>query len=103
MGVRIKGQSTWDSKAAQARLEATALLWSTHMLKPTDAVRFPKAPGTRTKIEGRPLAVASDGSITCSAAGKLRAIRPEQIEVKMQGPRGGTQWAPLIPDTDKDT
>lgn len=98
MAVQLKGQSTWGVKAMEAKLEAAARLWSTHKLKPTDEVRFPAHPGKTTKIEGRPLDVATDGSISCTAGGRLRAVLPERIEVKMRGPRGGIQWVPLIPE-----
>jgi hypothetical protein len=98
MPVQLKGQSTWGAKRAEQLLEAAQRLWADHKLKPTDAIRFRKSPGSSTWVEGKPLDVAADGSITCSAGGRIRAVLPERLEVKITGPRGGTQWVPLIPD-----
>ena len=98
MAVQLKGQSSWDAKAQAAREAQTADLYERYKRRPDDVVRFARTPGRTATIDGHPLYVGTDGSITCSAGGKLRAIRPENIEVKLRGPRGGVVWAPLIPE-----
>jgi hypothetical protein len=60
-----------------------------------DEIRFLKGPGSTSKVEGRPMSVNHDGSIACVSGGRLRSIRPEVIEVKKMGPRGGTKWVRL--------
>jgi len=69
-------------------------------LRPSDTIRFEK-PRRPSQVhaswqEGRPLDIGADGSVSCIAGGLLRAIRPEKVQVKMRGPRGGVQWLPLI-------
>jgi len=96
MAVQLKGQSGWDDKAKAAREAEAQALYDTHKLRTDDTVRFPKMPGLSTWIIGLPKSVNTDGSINVWC-GKVRAIRPEAIEVKMQGPRGGFNWEPLVP------
>ncbi|CAN5560869.1 hypothetical protein BH20ACT2_BH20ACT2_13540 [soil metagenome] len=65
-------------------------------LAPGDRVRFRRGPGERWKP-----AVAErrerDGSVGLrDARGAARAIPVERIEVRSDGPRGGTTWEPLI-------
>ena len=72
-------------------------------LATTDAIRFPRHPARTTRVDGRPLDVALDGSISCfELGGRLRAIRAEFIEVKRRGPRGGTRWDPLVQNQPTD-
>ena len=97
MGVKLNGHTTWDAKAKERRETEAQALYDTYQLRPDDVIRFPKSPGNSAKIEGKPLSVGTDGSITCSAGGRLRAVLPEKIEVKTIGPRGGRVWAPLVP------
>lgn len=85
-----------EAARAKAQAEATERLLALG-LRPDDTIRFPRQQTRGSKVSGRPLDVAADGSVSCSAGGKLRAIRPEFIEVKMRGPRDGVQWVPLIP------
>lgn len=97
MAVQLKGQSTWDAAAKAQREAETKALYDEHKLRPDDEIRFPKHPGSSSWVQGRPLSVAPDGSITCSAGGKLRAVLPERIQVKVKGPRGGVKWEDLVP------
>lgn len=103
MAVQLKGQSTWAAKAQEQRNAEIANLYEVWKLRPDDEIRFPKVAGSSTKLVGKPLAVAADGSITCSVKGKVRAVLPERIEVKMRGPRGGVKWERLVPDDGKAT
>jgi len=96
MAVQLKGQSGWDDKAKAAREAEAQALYEATMLRSDDTVRFPKMAGLSTYLTGKPLSVNADGSINVWV-GKVRAIRPEAIEVKMQGPRGGFNWEPLVP------
>lgn len=98
MAVQIKGQSTWDAAAKASREAEVKALYDEHKLRPDDTVRFPRHPGSTAKVQGKPLSISADGSISCVAGGKLRAVLPERIEVKTRGPRGGIVWVPLIPD-----
>lgn len=95
-GVSLTGHTTWDAKAKERRESDTQTLLDTYGLTPDDVIRFPKAPGSTAKTTAKPLSVGADGSVTCSAGGRLRAIAAEKIEVKGRGPRGGTTWTPLI-------
>ncbi len=97
MAIQLKGQSAWEAQAKAQREAEAKDLYDRHKLRSDDTIRF-RQTGRTSWVEGRPLGVAGDGSITCSAGGKLRAILPERIEVKMPGPRGGTNWVPLIPE-----
>lgn len=97
MGVKLNGHTTWDAKAKERREAEEKALYDLYCITPEDVVRFPKSSVNTAKVQGKPLSVGSDGSITCAAGGKLRSIMPEKIEVKMKGPRGGTQWVPLAP------
>lgn len=97
MAAQLKGQSTWDAAAKASREADAKALYDEHKLRPDDVIRFPKAPGSTSKVQGKPLSVAPDGSITCSAGGKIRAVLPERIEVQTRGPRGGLVWTPLVP------
>ena len=98
MAAQLNGQTTWDAKSKADREAAIKALYDAHMLRPDDTVRFPRHHNTTAKIEGKPIGIATDGSITCSAGGRLRAVLPEKLEVKMTGPRGGTTWERLIPE-----
>lgn len=96
MAVQLKGQTTWDAQAKASREAEIQKLYDETMLRPDDTVRF-KKPGTKTYIEGRPIAINTDGSINVWI-GRVRSIRQEYIEVKMRGPRGGMVWVPLVPE-----
>lgn len=100
MAVQLKGQSGWDAKAKVARQAEADELYRVHKLRPDDKIRVPPPPGRTNKVEGRPMSVAPDGSVTCSVGGKVRSVRPESIDVQMRGPRGALHWVPLIPQED---
>ncbi len=95
MGAKLNGHTTWAAKAEKRREAETNELYETYQLKPDDVVRFPKSSTNSAKVQGKPMYVSADGSITCSAGGKMRSILPEKIEVKTKGPRGGTVWVSL--------
>lgn len=102
MAVQLRGQSGWEAQAKASRERQAAELYEKYKLRPDDEVRFPRLGRTGSKVTGHPLGVAADGSVTCSAAGRVRAIVPEVIQVKMRGPRGGIVWEPLIPEEGHD-
>lgn len=96
--VQVRTPKPTEAEVA-AREAATVARLLELGLRPTDTIRFEKYRRrdqvNSSWIEGRPLDIGADGSVTCAAGGLLRAIRPERIEVKMRGPRGGIQWVPL--------
>ena len=98
--IQVRQPRNSEARAKARAEEATARLLELG-LRPTDTIRFPRSVGVSAKVEGRPLDVSGDGSVSCAAGGKLRAIRPEVIEVKMTGPRGGTQWVSLVPEKEE--
>ncbi len=98
MAVQLRGQSTWTEKAKADRAEQEQALYDEHKLRTDDTIRFPRHPGSSAWAEGKPIGLAADGSITCLADGKFRAVLPQRLEVKMT--RGGSQWVPLIPQED---
>jgi hypothetical protein len=98
MPAKLNGHTTWDAKAKERRESDAQTLYETYSITSDDTIRFPKAPGSTAKVTGKALSVGADGSVTCSAGGRLRAIVPEKIEVKMRGPRGGVNWVPLVPE-----
>lgn len=98
MAVQLKGQTTWDAKAKERREDDVQVLYDTYSITPDDVVRFPKSPTNSAWVQAKPLSVGTDGSLTCVAGGRLRAIAVEKIEVKVRGPRGGVNWVPLVPE-----
>jgi hypothetical protein len=99
MAVQLKGQTTWDAKAKERRADEATALYDAFGITSEDVIRFPKRPGdSSSKVTGKALSVNNDGSVTCSAAGRIRAVVPEKIEVKTRGPRGGVNWVPLVPE-----
>lgn len=64
-------------------------------LRPTDEVRFRKTGRRSSWLLAIPHDINSDGSVACFSGGQFRSIRPERLEVKRRGPRGGTHWVPL--------
>jgi hypothetical protein len=65
-------------------------------LRAGEVVRYRPVGGGRwreAKVHGR----AADGSVTVvDANGALRSLRPEAVEVRGAGPRGGPAWEPLL-------
>lgn len=102
MAVQVNSKAAIE-RASKARRETeVADLYETYGLHQSDTVRFPNKPGSSTKVEGKPLYISPDGSLTCSAKGRLRAVRPERVEVKGVGPRGGIVWKPLVANADEE-
>ena len=95
--IHVRQTTITAAQAEATRAVAVAQLLELG-LRPDDTIRFARTAGTGSKVEGRPLDVAVDGSVTCFAGGKMRAIAQEMIEVKTVGPRGGTRWVPLVPE-----
>lgn len=98
MGTKLIGYTTWDAKAKERRESDAQSLYDTYGVTPEDTIRFPKSSSNSAKVTGKALSLCADGSVSCSAGGKLRAIAPEKIEVKMRGPRGGVQWVLIVPE-----
>ena len=66
-------------------------------LAPGDRVRWRDRPGGRWR-EGRVVGRERDGSVAVrDGRGASRALRHERLEVRTEGPRGGTVWDP-VPD-----
>lgn len=95
--VTVRNARGLTPEQAQAERDAAAKRMIVLGLRPDDTIRFPRTAGVSTTVEGHPIDIAPDGSVTCLAGGKFRAILPEKIEVRMRGPRGGIQWVPLVP------
>jgi len=99
MAAQLKGQTTWDAVAKKRREDEAQELYDIFSITSEDVIRFPKKPGDKSaKVTGKALSINTDGSVNCSAAGRLRAVLPEKIEVKVIGPRGGINWVPLVPE-----
>lgn len=43
--------------------------------------------------------INKDGSITVGSLHGMRALMPEHLEAKRTGPRGGTVWQAIVPET----
>lgn len=64
-------------------------------LRPGDRVRFRRRDTGRWR-EGRVVGRERDGSVALrDQRGASRSIRPEQLEVRSVGPRGGVIWEPV--------
>jgi hypothetical protein len=62
-----------------------------------DQVRWRDRAGARWR-EGRVVGRERDGSVGVrDGRGASRALRPERLEVRVRGPRGGVVWEP-VPD-----
>jgi hypothetical protein len=60
-----------------------------------DVVRFRRAAGRRWQ-EGTVSRREGDGSVGVrDAEGRSRALRPDVLEVRTSGPRGGVRWVPV--------
>jgi hypothetical protein len=60
-----------------------------------DRVRWRRSTGGRW-VEGRVIARERDGSVGVrDADGASRALRPDRLEVRDRGPRGGVVWEPV--------
>jgi hypothetical protein len=60
-----------------------------------DRVRWRERAGGRWR-EGRVTGRERDGSVSVrDGRGASRALRPERLEVRTAGPRGGTLWEPV--------
>ena len=64
-----------------------------------DEIRFQKKKGGAWHY-GHPHGMNKDGSITVGTREKgMRALMPEHLQVKRTGPRGGTVWQAVGPET----
>lgn len=63
-----------------------------------EEVRFPR-PGRSRPDTGKVMGLNKDGSILCMCDRTkfARSIRPEELERKVVGPRGGVSWEPVVP------
>ena len=62
-----------------------------------DVVRFRRSAGKRWH-EGTVSRREDDGSVGVrDVDGRSRALRPEVLEVRVAGPRGGVRWMPVRP------
>lgn len=62
-------------------------------LQEGSAIRFRRHLTRGTWVEAVVAGVELDGSVACfDDDGRARAIRPEHVQVKMVGPRGGVRW-----------
>jgi hypothetical protein len=60
-----------------------------------DVVRFRRAAGCRWR-EGTVSRREGDGSVGVrDAEGRSRALRPDVLQVRTAGPRGGVRWVPV--------
>jgi hypothetical protein len=63
-----------------------------------DVVRFRRSAGRRWQ-EGTVSRREDDGSVGVrDTEGRSRALRPEVLEVRTAGPRGGVRWVPVTGD-----
>ena len=61
-----------------------------------DTVRFRRSAARRWQ-EGTVSRREPDGSVGLrDADGRSRALRPELLEVRTSGPRGGVRWVPVV-------
>jgi hypothetical protein len=66
-------------------------------LRPGDTVRFRRSAARRWQ-EGTVSRREPDGSVGLrDAEGRSRALRPERLELRTSGPRGGVRWVPVAP------
>ena len=65
-------------------------------LSPGDTVRFRRSAARRWQ-EGTVSRREPDGSVGLrDADGRSRALRPELLELRTAGPRGGVRWEPVV-------